>query len=131
MRFALLAAAAPLAAIAALGLSAAPAEAQFSAPPGATGHVGAPQNQFVAPPGFHRDFDRDHRGDRRRHRRGDTVVIGGFGWNEAWALYNNRTFQPDSYNDWWHDRPDRSYPRWMRSNQNCDRMWWGGGAWRC
>ena len=72
-------------------------------------------------------------GDRRHHRRGNRdcgdVVLGVYGGE--WALYNNRTFEPDSYNDWWHDRPDRAFPRWMQNNQNCDRMWWGGGVWRC
>jgi len=48
-----------------------------------------------------------------------------------WALYNNRSFEPDSYNDWWHDRPDRAYPRWMTHNQDCERLWWSGGGWRC
>ena len=34
-----------------------------------------------------------------------------------WAQYNNETFRSDSYNDWWHERPWRAYPRWVRSNQ--------------
>src|SRR5258705_4383723 len=29
----------------------------------------------------------------------------------------NRSFDPDKWNDWWHDRPDRAYPRWMSRNQ--------------
>ena len=82
------------------------------------------------------DFDRsrdrfgdfDDRRDRRRHR-GDTDVILN-SWGGEWALYNNRSFEPDSYNDWWHDRPDRSFPRWMSSG-SCDRQWWSGGGWRC
>lgn len=37
----------------------------------------------------------------------------------------------DSFNDWWHERPHRAYPRWMQNNQQCDRRWWGGGVWRC
>ena len=48
-----------------------------------------------------------------------------------WARYNNRTWESDSYNDWWHDQPWRSYPKWVSTNQNCDRMWWSGGGWRC
>lgn len=76
--------------------------------------------------------DRDRRNDRRRGRRGDTVVIGDLGYyGGEWALHNNRTFEPDSYNDWWHDRPERSYPRWMSNNQDCQRQWWSGGGWRC
>ena len=71
-------------------------------------------------------------GDRRPHRRGgaSTVVLGNWSGGE-WALYNNRTFEPGSYNDWWHDRPDRADPRWISNNHNCDRMWWSGGTWRC
>ena len=80
---------------------------------------------------WRRDRDRDGR-HRRRHDRDGPVIVGGWGWdNGAWAYYNNRSFDSDSYNDWWHDRPDRAYPRWVRHNQNCDRMWWGGGVWRC
>jgi len=70
---------------------------------------------------------------KQRHRSGgrDVIVVGGVGWNEGWALYNNRTFAPDSFNDWWHDRPDRSIPRWMSDNRNCERVWWSGAGWRC
>jgi hypothetical protein len=95
----------------------------------------------------HRGFDNWGDGDRNRHRRhrGDdinfatprgprpdaTVVDYGIGYGSGeWALYNNRTFEPDSYNDWWHERLNRSYPRWMQ-NGSCDRQWWGGGGWRC
>jgi hypothetical protein len=69
-------------------------------------------------------------GDRDRNRRVrtevDMVTYGG-----EWALYNNRTWESDSYNDWWHDQPWRSYPKWVSTNQNCERMWWSGGGWRC
>ena len=66
--------------------------------------------------------------DRRRHVRSevDMVTYGG-----EWALYNNRTWESDSYNDWWHDQPWRSYPKWVSTNQDCARMWWSGGGWRC
>jgi hypothetical protein len=80
--------------------------------------------------GGHGDFGH---GDRRHHdgrgRRGDAFVGGAWGYYD----YQDRTFEPDSYNDWWHDRPDRAYPRWVRHNENCteDRMWQGGGEWRC
>lgn len=127
MRSMLLGLAAPLAALA---LPAAPVHAQAQAfgDPGFTAVPGA-----SVPSHFDRG-DRDgRRHDRRRHRGRDTVVVFGGPWGapEAWALYNNRSWEPDSFNDWWHDRPDRAYPRWMQSNQACDRMWWGGGAWRC
>jgi hypothetical protein len=68
----------------------------------------------------------------RRHRRDDAMVVGDLGYyGGEWALYNNRSWEPDSYNDWWHDRPDRSFPRWMAGNQDCARKWWSGGGWRC
>ena len=56
----------------------------------------------------------------------DSIVYGG-----EWALYNNRSWEPDIYNDWWHDRPDRAYPAWMRHNQDCQRMWFAGDTLRC
>jgi hypothetical protein len=43
----------------------------------------------------------------------------------------NRSFDPDLWNDWWHNRPDRAFPRWVRHNQDCQRLWWSGGGWRC
>jgi hypothetical protein len=43
----------------------------------------------------------------------------------------NRSFDPDKWNDWWHDRPDRAFPRWMSNNEGCQRIWWSGGGWRC
>ena len=80
------------------------------------------------------DFCRgDFRGDRdgRHHRgicRGD-VVMDWYGGE--WALYNNRSWEPDSYNDWWHDHPERAYPRWMSRNQNCARRWYSGDVLTC
>ena len=97
-----------------------PAAAERAAGHGVTVHSGS---QFSHPRGGFGDFDRR---DRRRHR--TDVILNT--WGGDWALYNNRHFEPDSYNDWWHDRPDRSYPRWVL-NGGCDRLWWGGGGWRC
>ena len=68
--------------------------------------------------------------DRRRHGRRDRDGDGDVFIGE-WPQQGDTAWRSDSFNDWWHDRPDRAYPRWMLSNQNCDRMWWGGGAWRC
>jgi hypothetical protein len=131
---------------------AAPAEAQRWTNSGSipatnvTVHRGSPDRDF----GFRRfGFDRslcdfggrrDRRDGRedRHHRDRDRrlscdLFVGGWGAPEAWALYNNRTWDSDSYNDWWHDRPDRAYPRWVRNNRDCspDRMWWSGAGWRC
>jgi hypothetical protein len=101
---------------------AAPTSAQqFAAPSGGVQlHVGSGDGPF-----------RDGRPRDHRRRGGDTVVLGGFGYSPDWAYYNNRSFAPDSFNDWWHDRPDRSLPRWVSQNVGCERMWWSGGAWRC
>ena len=75
--------------------------------------------------------DHGRRGDRRGRRNG-SVVVGDFGYYGGdWALNNNRSFESDSYNDWWHDRPERAYPRWMSQNQDCQRQYWTGAGWRC
>lgn len=76
-------------------------------------------------------FVSDGHRDGDRHGRGNTVVLGGFGYSPAWAYYNNRSFAPDSFNDWWHDRPDRSLPRWVGRNEACERQYWTGAGWRC
>jgi hypothetical protein len=76
--------------------------------------------------------DGSRRDDRRRGRRSGTVLVGDLGYyGGEWALYNNRSFESDSYNDWWHDRPDRAFPRWMSNNQDCQRQYWTGSGWRC
>jgi hypothetical protein len=43
----------------------------------------------------------------------------------------NRGFDPDKWNDWWHDRPDRAFPRWMSRNQDCARRWYSGDVLTC
>jgi hypothetical protein len=70
------------------------------------------------------------RGRHRDRRSDDGVVVGTWYEGGEWALYNNRSFESDSYNDWWHDRPDRAFPRWVQ-NGKCERLWWSGGGWRC
>lgn len=72
----------------------------------------------------------------RRHRRSNGVVIWGGTWaGDGWAEYNNRGWQPDSFNDWWHDRPERAYPRWVQEQKGTmcapERVWWSGAGWRC
>ena len=129
MRMMLLGLAAPLAAITlpAPALALDPASPQFTvgAAAGVTVHRG------VSGP-FDSDVRHDRRGhDRfRRDRRRDRD-FGGF------VYYGDREYQGDtawranSYNDWWHERPNRSFPRWVQNNQNCERQWWSGGGWRC
>ena len=70
-------------------------------------------------------------GDRRGRRNSCEISTGTWVDGGEWALYNNRSFESDSYNDWWHDRPDRAYPRWMSNNQDCQRQYWTGNGWRC
>src|SRR4051794_15964269 len=52
-------------------------------------------------------------GDRgRRNHRNDDGFDGGWGWGYYDGDYDaNRSFDPDKWNDWWHDRPDRAFPR--------------------
>ena len=74
-----------------------------------------------------------HDGDHHRRHDGrfdDGVVLGGY-YGGEWALYNNRSWEPDSFNDWWHDNPERAYPAWMQHNQHCDRMWYRGDTLVC
>ena len=82
-----------------------------------------------------------HFGDRRRggghfrHIHVGDHFDGGFayagGYYDNGDFDGNRSFDPDLWNDWWHNRPDRAFPRWMQHNQDCQRLWWSGGGWRC
>ena len=101
----------------------------LAAPASAETLIGSPAS------GFH-NGDR-HDGDGRHHRRhrGNSGLFVEYDAG-AWALYNNHSWDSDSFNDWWHDRPDRAYPRWVleqRRNGTCeaDRMWWSGSGWHC
>jgi hypothetical protein len=78
---------------------------------------------------FRKDrHDRRGRHDRRRDSRHG--FDGGFlVYDREWQ--GDTAWRHDSYNDWWHERPHRSYPRWLESNDDCQRMWWSGGGWRC
>jgi hypothetical protein len=120
-----------------LGLAALSAIITVSAPAVARhrGFVGNPRTQagqFATPSVIGRDLCRDSRRGRRGRSsdfcRSD-VAMDWYGGE--WALYNNRSWAPDSYNDWWHDRPDRAYPAWMRRNQDCQRPWYSGDVLTC
>jgi len=77
---------------------------------------------------------RDCRGERCRHIRVDDVLAaGGYGYGGYYdGDYDaNRSFSPDKWNDWWHERPERAFPRWVSQNGNCERMWYSGAGWRC
>ena len=124
---------------AAMTFTAAPAAAQHAA------RVGIPTAKspdMIGPsPGVQTGFCGDdvrfgHRDDRRDHGRSNCIAEGWAYADGQWALYNNRSWEPDSYNDWWHDRPDRAVPRWVqeqRARGTCepDRMWWSGSGWHC
>jgi len=74
---------------------------------------------------FHGGFGRH---DGRRHNGNNDGVV----FYDNYRDYQGDTaWKSDSFNDWWHDRPDRAYPAWVRNNQNCERKWWGGDALRC
>jgi hypothetical protein len=55
----------------------------------------------------------------------------GVGYNDYGDFDGNRSFDPDKWNDWWHDRPDRAFPRWMSRNQGCERPWYSGDVLTC
>ena len=122
-----------LAPFAALGLASAPAAALD--PPVSVFTAGSAHGVTVhhgLPPGFEGGYNDDgprHDGRRRdgyrSRRHGDSILIydRDYQGDTAWRA--------SSYNDWWHDRPDRAFPRWMQNNQNCERLWWSGGGWRC
>jgi hypothetical protein len=74
------------------------------------------------------DGGRHDRRDRRRNRDRDGGIVFG-DWDRDYQ--GDTLWRPNSFNDWWHERPNRSFPRWMKHNQNCERQWWGGGTWRC
>jgi len=101
--------------IAAMTLAAAPAAAALDPTPpriaagsasGVTVHHGLPP-QFQG--GFHADRPRGDDNDRdHRRRNGDSIFIydRDYQGDTAWRA--------NSYNDWWHERTARSYPRWIR-----------------
>lgn len=78
----------------------------------------------------------DNRDARRFDHRQNGEAIGAFGDYELRSSYDDRDWAPQSANDWWHDRPDRAFPRWVleqRARGTCDpdRMWWSGSGWHC
>ena len=76
-----------------------------------------------------RDF-RNCRGDHCRHIRvGEN--FGYSGYNDYGDYDANRSFDPDKWNDWWNDRPERAFPRWLSRNQDCARQWYSGDVLTC
>ena len=69
-----------------------------------------------------------------RVHRGHGNGFGGYyssGYNDYGDYDANRSFDPEKWNDWWHDRPDRAFPRWMSRNQDCARRWYSGDVLTC
>lgn len=122
------------AATAALTLSTAPASAEHRA---GVGIPDAKSSHFVGSTNSPDLGTCDVHADGRRDGRDHGIHCDGWAYADGtWALANNRSFEPNSYNDWWHDRLDRAYPRWvqeqrMRGSCEPDRMWWSGSGWHC
>src|SRR3712207_4141378 len=56
----------------------------------------------------------------RHHPRRDfdgTAFAWGYGFPTA---YDDAGWAPSSGNSWWHDRPDRAYPRWVMEQRHSD-----------
>lgn len=107
-----------------LGLAAASLVTAVPAGPAAAGDndrplVGIPSTTIDS--GFGKGFPGDH----RRLRGTDTVLVydRDYQGDTAW--------RPESFNDWWHERTNRSYPAWVQRNRDCQRMWWSGETLRC
>ena len=100
------------------------AAATIAAPPAAA--EDADQAFTGIPPASVRsDFSDGFRNDRRRLRGTDTILV----YDREYQ--GDTAWKSDSFNDWWHDRRDRSYPAWLQRNQDCQRMWWDGSVLRC
>ena len=118
-----------LAAAASLAALVVPASATAQDRANVTVHSG--DGAFQARFGGH-DGHRDHDGDR--HDRRGNGGSGGLlidGWDREYQ--GDTAWRADSFNDWWHEQPWRSYPRWVQDNHNCQpsRMWWSGSGWHC
>ena len=87
----------------------------------------APGMQFSARSGSGNHGGGFDRRDGRRHRGGDSIVY----YDDYREYQGDSAWKADSFNDWWHDRPDRAYPRWVANNQNCQRKWFAGDTLRC
>jgi hypothetical protein len=80
--------------------------------------------------------DHGRPGDRRFHRGFDGNAAVAWGNYDLQSSYDDRDWEPQAGNDWWHDRPDRAFPRWVQEQQargtcDLDRMWWSGSGWHC
>lgn len=121
--------------VAAIPLPSLPAQAQrwsdpaFLAAANVSVHRSGPPSSNVSSQG-HRIFTQGPAPARQHHRGRDGDFGGGGVYYDSWEWQGDTAWRPNSYNDWWHESP-RSFPRWMQSNQDCQRLWWSGGGWRC
>jgi hypothetical protein len=67
----------------------------------------------------------DFRGDRRRLRGTDTILV----YDREYQ--GDTAWRAESFNDWWHERPNRAYPAWVQRNRDCQRKWWQGETLTC
>ena len=110
--------------IAAGGFSASAASASFRTHNGLSGRPGGRMGNG--------GFFRNCRGDHCRHIHvGNDVGFVYSGYNDYGDYDANRSFDPDLWNDWWHERPERAFPRWMRRNRDCARMRYSGDVLTC
>lgn len=111
---------------------AAPAAAQGFVAGSFTGSSGVRDFAFAAPSAA---SVRVHRGwAGRGHRRiGYGYGYGYYpgGYDDPGDYDANRSFDPDKWNDWWHERPERAFPRWMSRNRDCSRQWYSGDVLTC
>ena len=112
-------------------LATSPAGAQSASISGFSASSAFRDIQFRAPPpvgGVPLDVRR-----HGRHIRVGDVLGGGYGYGGYYdGDYDaNRSFSPDKWNDWWHERPERAYPRWMSHNEGCERPWYSGSVLVC
>ena len=120
---------------AAVMLSPIPANAQRWSDPGFLAAAGVAVHRGGTPsgtlsPGPQGQFSNNWRTPGQHHDgRHDDGFAGGYVYEDR-EWQGDTAWRPTSYNDWWHESP-RSFPRWMQNNQDCQRMWWSGGGWRC
>ena len=69
------------------------------------------------------EFVSDRDRDRRRNRGDSFLYPPEYQGDSAW--------RSDSFNDWWHERPNRAYPAWVLRNHDCQRQWIQGNVLTC
>ena len=96
---------------------------------------GKSQSHISPMPQVHHDFHSASRpkdpnqGRLRGHGYADFAT--GYGYAGYSDFDGNRSFDPDKWNDWWHERPERAFPRWLARNQDCARPWYRGDVLTC